>query len=273
MIIQLPYQKSEHRPLQLIQFTDSHLLEQPEKHFAGISPIASLKAVIKHLKATTDLNDIDLIINTGDVAQDSNTVTYQQYLELLNSLDTPHFLIRGNHDDGVDFPKPDAKDEPIVVLCGPWCFILLNSQADHCIYGEISQAHLTRLNELLIEYQDYHTVITLHHHTFAVGSAWLDQHILKNSAELLACITPHQNVKLVLCGHVHQTSEYQHAHIHFMSSPSTFVQFTPNSEDFSLDDRYAGYRSFALYPDGHFTSQLHYLTESVGVVDKSITEY
>ena len=273
MIIQLPYEKSEHSPLQLIQFTDTHLLEQPEKLFAGISPIASLKAIIQHFQDTQNIADIDLILNTGDIAQDSSASTYQQYLTLLEQLEKPHFFIRGNHDDDASFPQPDAKDEPIVILCGPWCLILLNSQADGHIYGEVSQAHLAQLEQLLNQYQDRHVLIALHHHTFAVGSAWLDQHILKNADEFLACITPHQNVKLVLCGHVHQDSDYQHEHIHFISSPSTFIQFTPNSADFSLDDRYAGYRSLSLYPNGAFSSELHYLTEAVGILDKSITEY
>ena len=273
MIIKLTQCKSAHEPLQLVHLTDSHLMSDESKTFAGISPIASLNAVLTHLQAHYRLDDIDGLINTGDIAQDSIVSTYQHYLSALAPLNKPHFWIRGNHDDLKDFPKPDAKDAPIVIVADKWCIILLNSQADDCIYGVLQPEHLQKLQEYLIQYQDHHVLIAFHHHTFPVGSAWLDQHILQNSKGFLDCIAPYPNVKLVLSGHVHQQFEHKHHGVTFLSSPSSFVQFKPKSHDFSLDDLHGGYRMLYLYPNGEFKTQIHYLTESIGTIDKSITQY
>ena len=264
------------QPLQLIQLTDSHLLEDASKNFAGVYPLDCLKSVLAHIKQHQDLNQVDAILSTGDIAQEPSEKTYQQYLDQIDTFNKPHFIIRGNHDTGPSFPCNEdgqAHDQPTIILMGNWCIILLNSQLNGCTYGQISTPHLEQLSQILEQYQSYHILIALHHHTFPVGSAWLDQHILQNSDAFLARITPYKNIKLVICGHVHQTSEHVHQGITFLSTPSTFVQFKPHSQDFMLDDRPPGYRMIKLYGNGDFESEVHHLTESVGNIDHSLREY
>lgn len=273
MLFHIATAKTPDQPLQILQLTDSHLLEDPEKKFAGASPFKSLQAVLAHVSKHQDINNLDVILSTGDIAQESSLKTYQQYRDAIAVLDKPHYLIRGNHDESIEFPDLEDKDDPTVILVGTWCIILLNSQRDHCVYGEISDAQLKKLSVLLNEYQNYHVLIGLHHHTFAMGSEWLDQHILKNADAFTACLAPYQNIKLVICGHVHQTSEYSHNGVMFLSTPSTFIQFKPHSSNFCLDDRPPGYRMLNLYTDGRFSSEVYYLPESVGNIDQNLSEY
>ena len=259
-----------HEPIRLLQLTDSHLLEDPQKTFAGINPYQALETVLNDVVAK---HQFDLMINTGDIAQEDTQITYQQYLDLVARLNTPHFFIRGNHDESADFPIEDPNHRFQVIVVGKWCIILLNSQVDQHVNGYLDQDQLQQLSTTLQNYADHHMIIALHHHTFAVGCAWLDKHSLQNADEFLACITPYPNVKAVLCGHVHQEFSLKHQHIEFLSSPSTFLQFKPNSDDFSLDDRPSGYRMLELHPNGTLKSQVYYLDKAVGEVDHNLTKY
>lgn len=274
MPLQIPITKAPDNPLQFIQLTDSHLLQDPEQIFAGVSPFKSLQAVLADIQHEHHLQDIDGILSTGDIAQEPALQTYQQYIDAVAQLNKPHFIIPGNHDEPALFPPSEHSDAPIVILAGTWCIIMLDSQLDRCIYGEISTAHLIKLQQILDQYQhSHHVLLALHHHTFPVGSAWLDQHILKNSADFLACIAPYSNVKLVISGHVHQDFEHQHNGVVFLSTPSTFVQFKPKSQQFGFDSRSPGYRLLNLYANGDFTTQVYHLAESIGNIDHSMSEY
>lgn len=266
----LSLQLAANKIVRLVQLTDPHLLEDPTKAFAGIVPYQSLQAVLKHV---TEQQKFDLVVTTGDIAQEGTKQTYQQYLDTVATLKAPHFYIRGNHDETTDFPDLKSKEDFQIILVEKWCIILLNSQVDEHVYGMISPNQLQQLPALLDQYHDYHILLGLHHHTFAVGCAWLDQHSLQNADAFLACITPYQNVRAVICGHVHQESTFTHQHIKFLSTPSTFIQFKKQSDEFCLDNLPPGYRMLYLHPDGYIESQVHYLAEPIGEIDHSLSKY
>ncbi|NMS52224.1 3',5'-cyclic-AMP phosphodiesterase, partial [Vibrio parahaemolyticus] len=94
---------------------------------------------------------------------------------------------------------------------------------------------LTLLEEKLAEHPERHTLVLLHHHPLLVGSAWLDQHTLKDAEAFWQVVERFDNVKGILCGHVHQDMNVLHKGIRVMATPSTCVQFKPNSDDFALD--------------------------------------
>ncbi len=259
------------QPLRILQISDAHLMKDDSRLFAGINPLASLHAVLEHTKQHLPF---DCILSTGDIAQEPTPNTYQQYFNATDQLNIPHFWIRGNHDYLPDFPPSPTGDRGVeVVQVGSWCMILLNSQIENCVYGEISEQQLEILAQLLVNFKQYHTIISLHHHSFAVGSKWLDQHSLKNADDFLKCITPHQQVKLVISGHVHQEFAHRHQHIDFLSCPSTCLQFKPLSTRFSLDQAPPGYRILELYADGQYSTQVHRLEKSIGEVDLQLKEY
>lgn len=266
----LSLQHHQDKIVRLVQLTDSHLLEDPDKKFAGIRPYESLQAVLQHV---IQQQRFDLVVSTGDIAQEGTPKTYQQYLDAITTLNAPHFYIRGNHDETSSFPELQDKEDFQVIIIEQWCIILLNSQVDEHIYGAVSPRQLQKLPQLIEKYENYHILLGLHHHTFAVGCAWLDQHNLQNADAFLACITPYKNVRAVICGHVHQESSFTHQHIKFLSTPSTFIQFKKQSDEFCLDQLPPGYRMLYLHPDGYIESEVHYLAEPVGEIDHSLSKY
>ena len=94
------------------------------------------------------------------------------------------------------------------------------------------------------------TVIALHHPPFHVNSDWLDTSTLQNPEELFAVLERHSQVQLVLFGHIHQEFNHQRHGVHYLGTPSTSIQFEPQSSKFSLDHKYPGFRLLNLYADG-----------------------
>ena len=274
MIFHIQNNKAASEPLNLIQVTDSHLLKNPEHTFAGISPIASLRAILDCIQTQHDLNSYDAIITTGDIAQEPAHETYQQYLDEISRLNCPHFLVPGNHDEIPSESIQTQKiEEPTVILANTWCVILLNSQCHEQVHGEFSADYLNTLSNLLTQYKNYHVLLAFHHHSIPVGSAWLDQHRLQNADAFFACIDQHKNVKVILSGHVHQEFDHQANGVRFLAAPATSIQFKPQSEKFSLDDQPPGYRVLSLHANGEIETKVHRLNKCIGNLDLDLLEY
>ena len=58
----------DEQPALLIQLTDMHLMDEPHAEMLGVDTEASLKAVLR--QAVREMPDAQLVMATGDVAQD-----------------------------------------------------------------------------------------------------------------------------------------------------------------------------------------------------------
>jgi Icc protein len=96
----------------------------------------------------------------------------------------------------------------------------------------------------------------MHHQPLPMGSAWLDGVGLRDAAEFLKVVDGHDNVRVVLWGHVHQASDRQRGAVRFLSTPSTCSQFLPGSDFFALDDRPPGLRWLELHADGSVNTEV-----------------
>lgn len=84
--------------------------------------------------------------------------------------------------------------------------IMLNSAVKGKVDGHLSSEQLENLANLLEQFADHPVLLACHHHPFAMKSKWIDHHKLQNSNALLDTLSPFQNVKALVCGHVHQDS-------------------------------------------------------------------
>ena len=75
-------------------------------------------------------------------------------------------------------------------------------------------------------------LIAQHHHPIAVNSVWLDQHQLSNGALLADILQRHTHARVLLCGHIHQEIDRYFSTCRWLASPSTCIQFLPNSDEF-----------------------------------------
>lgn len=237
------------RPIRLVQCSDMHLFANPSDQLLGLNTQHSFEAVVELIKQQQP--HIDLLLTTGDIAQQAATETYQRFLACIGQIDAPHFSTPGNHDlDQFYQASMNMNQLPCEIIIGNWCCILLDSTVDYEIAGSFSPSTLKYLTQALQRQHDKYILIALHHNPIAVGCTWLDQHMLKTCQAFFDIIESHSNVRLVIHGHVHQDFEQIRQGVLYLATPSTSLQFKPNSEKFTLDTQNPGYRWLDLYADG-----------------------
>jgi Icc protein len=71
----------------------------------------------------------------------------------------------------------------------------------------------------------------------------------------------HPQVKLLLCGHVHQAVDMYYKDIRILISPATCRQFLPGSDAFAIDPVPPGYRRIILDESGMIDTVVKRLDE------------
>jgi Icc protein len=260
--------------LPLLQITDTHLFSDREKDLLGIKTVQSYEAVVEH--ASRYASDCVAVLSTGDLSQDHSPQSYIDFTLHIKTLNMPCYWLPGNHDiQSIMLPNLVQQGLTQVqhIISEHWQIIMLDSQAEGFVYGELNEQQLDFLQQTLNEYPDKHTLICLHHHVLPVGSKWLDQHILQNSQAFLDVIAPFANVRAVLSGHVHQAFDKLHNGVRFLTTPSTCVQFKPDSDDFALDVQAPGYRYLSLNKDGDISTRVERIEAGVFTVDAEAEGY
>lgn len=257
--------------LTLVHISDTHLMADAATDFVSINPEQNLLSVLADIQQ--HYPEANALLHTGDLAQEACTKTYQRYVQHVQRLNIPYFHVPGNHDDVACFPFYQQQNSAHVIELGAWSLVLLNSAVPNQVDGWVDSQQLQQLEQILAARPEQYIVIACHHHPFAMQSHWIDQHKLKNTEALTDLLGRHNNVKLVLFGHVHQESCQTWQHIAFFSTPSTCVQFKPKSEDFALGNEAPGYRVLQLRSDGSFHTEVHRLTHLQQNINVEISGY
>jgi len=249
---------SEHQPLTVIQMTDTHLFADRDREMMGVKTEHSFRAVLARIR---ELNlDPDVFLLTGDLSQDETPASYEYLQSAIAPFDVPTYWIPGNHDDpgAIASVFQDSAIRPEKSFdWGNWHFILLDSQCPGKVYGSLSSDSLKQLESQLERNRDRPTLIALHHHPIAIASEWMDEINLRNSDDFLAIIDRHPQVKIVICGHIHQEFETTRNGVAYWGCPSTCVQFKPRATELTFDETATpGFRVLTLHADGRCTSKV-----------------
>ncbi|WP_299408259.1 3',5'-cyclic-AMP phosphodiesterase [Acaryochloris sp. IP29b_bin.148] len=243
--------------LLIAQLSDLHLFATSDRELLGLNTFSSLEVVLQALKRLPIKPDQLLL--TGDLTQDESDVAYQQVQALIAPLRIPTYWLPGNHDHlptmQATFTDPIFQSHKSYRM-GAWQFLLLDSSVPGKVYGALSAESLSWLHQQLEQCHPHPTLIALHHPPFSIKSDWLDKIGLQNSADLFAILDTHPHVKLVVFGHIHQQFEHQRHNVHYLSTPSTCIQFAPHSKTFALDQAQPGFRLFHLQADGTFATEI-----------------
>lgn len=240
----------------IAQITDTHLFAEVEPSVFGVTTYKSLLAVVKKLSTLQPQPDILLL--TGDLSQDESSQSYDRLTSLVAPLNIPAYWIPGNHDNlqvmeqVLQSPINAAKS----FHAGGWNFLLLSSLIPGCVHGEISRQSLDWL-ELQLEQNPHPTLVALHHPPCSINSEWMDKINLRNYEEFLAVVDRYSQIKLVIFGHIHQEFDTRRGNVRYLGSPSTCVQFQPQSKEFAIDKQaQPGFRLINLFTDGTYNTEI-----------------
>ena len=244
--------------VRVLQITDTHLFAEKDETLLGVNTWASYHAVLQAIHASA--RDVDLVVATGDLAQDHSSAAYQHFADGIASFAAPCVWLPGNHDfqPSMYSTLQDAGISPAkrVMVGEHWQILLLDSQVFGVPHGELSDFQLEWLEKRLAEAPERHTLLLLHHHPLPAGCSWLDQHSLRNAASLDNVLVRYPRVKNLLCGHIHQELDVDWNGRRIMATPSTCVQFKPHCANFTLDTVSPGWRWLELHADGSLTTEV-----------------
>ncbi|MGJ8686706.1 MAG: metallophosphoesterase [Spongiibacteraceae bacterium] len=261
---------SSNPPLTVVQISDCHLGAKPGEALLGMDTDRSLDAVLDTL--SRECADIDLLIVSGDLANHGSRSAYERLHNRLLGCANRIVWLPGNHDDVAlmrDVVGVEAM--PSVVELGGWKIALLNSAVSGEVGGSLAQDQLDIVASL--NAGSLPTVLFLHHHLLNVGCDWLDEQRVDNAALFFERLSDADHCKAVISGHVHQVSHCRHAGLDVYTSPSTCVQFAPNSRDFAVDKLNPGYRVLELADNGELTTRVSRVTDVSFFVDMAASGY
>lgn len=192
--------------VRILQITDTHLFAGEHETLLGINTYRSYHAVLDAIQAQR--RDVDLIVATGDLAQDHSQEAYRHFAAGIAQLPAPCVWLPGNHDFQpamVDaLAAAGIAPSKQVLLGDSWQVLMLDSQVFGVPHGELSEYQLEWMERCLQAHPERYTLLLLHHHPLPSGCTWLDQHSLRNPHMLGAILLRYPKVNTVVCGHIHQ---------------------------------------------------------------------
>ncbi len=256
----------------LLQISDCHLGSTPNDTLLGMDTDQSLIDVLEQAQRT---ESPDMVLCTGDVSNDGGPVSYARFLCLIDEFfpSVPLAWLPGNHDDPDNMLKVGQHPLELAHHVNGWHLIFLNSRIPGEEGGRLGRAELQRLDRELSAHPASPTAVFLHHQPVPVGSAWVDQYVVEDADAFFDVVDRHSQVRLISWGHVHQEFHQRRNGVSLIASPSTSVQFLPNSDEFKLDPAMPGYRTYTLHADGHFEMQVVRAEKKMYSVDMTATGY
>jgi Icc protein len=200
----------------MAQLSDTHLLRDPNAWRWGHHPVRNLAAVVDALPP------VDVVVVTGDVADDGSVDAYRLADALTAGASARRYFIAGNHDDrdAMRAVFGELDDVRVVELSERWSLVLLNSQWAGHEAGYVTDRVLDRLARDLDRVEG-DAVLCLHHPPLSPCPE--PDCGLRDTDRLLEVLRGGP-VRVVLSGHVHQDFEFVREGITFLGAPSTLGQ-------------------------------------------------
>jgi Icc protein len=259
--------------LRIAQITDTHLYADPDGRLLGLNTRHCLRQVV----ALAGRRAPQLVVATGDLTHDASSDAYRAVRECFAPLLAPVYCLPGNHDesaalrvgmnDGVAFFTMSC------LRVAGWQMIFLDSSVSGSEGGHLTDSELDRLDGTLTRARDNPALIWLHHQPLSIGSRWLDSMAVDNGEAFFQVIDRHPQVRAVVWGHVHQQFEQRRGDVALFATPSTCIQFLPESEEFAVERIPPGYRWVDLYDDGSFMTGVERLGAIPGEIDTGSRGY
>ena len=257
------------RPVRIVQITDLHLRSRPEASLDWDVPgtVVQPERTLERVLGELDYEEpwLDLVLATGDLAQDPVPDVYERLAHKLNATRYPVSCLAGNHDDAdllYDILGRYSLTSRVVAL-HDWVIILLDSSRPQLDSGRLAREELDLLDETLLRHLANHALIALHHNPVPVASCWLDAIGLANSREFFEVLDAHDKVRGVVFGHIHQEFAGQRNSVLMLGSPSTCVQFTARHDRLQIDGLPPAYRWLELHWDGRIKTGIGHIMEDI----------
>lgn len=223
------------------QISDTHIdLHGPN----GAQRLGNLERCMADINRLDPLPD--LLIHTGDLAQNGSPTEYEAARRILDALRCPYLVGAGNRDDRdalrAAFPAeryllPETAFAQYSVDGFPVRFVAIDTLSDASNQGDFCQVRADSLRQALAEEPEKPTVVFMHHPPFEVlDSDYPRQFVSWDSVERLGrALEGHRQVIGMLCGHTHRDTAGEIGGVSVSSMPSVAVDLRLGDYPASVD--------------------------------------
>jgi 3',5'-cyclic-AMP phosphodiesterase len=235
------------RPFTIVQLTDPHIGAP-----WSADPAAALARAIAAILETLG-GPPDALLVSGDIASTPLDAEYAEARRLLEQLGAPVYVLPGNHDDrsglargfglnavsgldratGLDAAPGDPLSYTAAV--GPVRLVALDTTRPGAAGGQLDSARIEWLAGALEADREAPTLLAMHHPPLVTGLRAMDQIGIPepDRAALASVLAGHEQVQLIVAGHVHRTIVGALAGVPVLAIPSSDVQL---ALDFDSDE-------------------------------------
>ncbi|WP_051333614.1 phosphodiesterase [Aliagarivorans marinus] len=249
----------------IAQLTDIHYGVSKKKQ-RDLGETRRLIACVDHINTFDE--KIDLVVVSGDLAEDGWVEEYQALREILDRLKSPYVVIPGNHDrrqnllavfDDHDYLPARGENHVLFSIDHyPVRVIGLDTSLFGEPYGRLCEHRLAWLDKTLQEDTAKPTMIFMHHPPVRIGIDWVDSIGLYGSVEFADLLRKYSNIEAVCCGHVHRMVVSNISNIPVVCAPSIHCSI---SLSLSKNNSYS-----ILYSDEPLSLFFHYIPSDGNLV-------
>ncbi|HWS35218.1 MAG TPA: metallophosphoesterase [Actinoplanes sp.] len=210
--------------MRILHLSDTHLTRASGPDGDGVDTRESLRRILHDCRKVPGL---DVVVVTGDIADDASLEAYTDALELVSAFARqrrlPAIFSTGNHDERAAFTAvlgsghfdAEGREQPTeqingadgaraaVTMVSGYRIVTLDSLVPGKGYGQISKKQLSWLRDVLAEPAPHGTILAFHHPPVAVPGVAVQEALgLRNGRDLADAISG-TDVRLILCGHFH----------------------------------------------------------------------
>jgi 3',5'-cyclic-AMP phosphodiesterase len=225
--------------LTIAVLSDCHLGAQPSDLAQG--PDRCLGTAI----ALIEPHRPDLVVLTGDLADDASPDAYQRLREALNRLNAPTVAIPGNHDLAVPLRQAFPGDRDVAL--GNWRVIAIDTTIAGHEHGRVD---LDALVSELGPDTGRPTLLALHHPPITTSThPWFQ---LDGAGTLVAALATRSDVRCVISGHLHQAFHANLGATTYIGCSSTWYSLHHHARTYTPDNGHTGALLVHLDDDGEF---------------------
>ncbi len=193
----------------LVQITDTHILPPGELLHSSVDSARHLQETVRSIGQMRPKPDVVLI--TGDLVETGDSASYRHFIDLIEPLEMPVYVIPGNHDNPqvmqeafANTPYFPVSDRSFQYIVDDFSFriLALNSKCEGTELPAFDAPRLSWLEHQL-GLSNKPTLIALHHPPMITGIELSDMGGTEWFQGLKTVLASHEQVKLLICGHCH----------------------------------------------------------------------
>ena len=223
----------------VVQISDMHLAAARDESPA--SPDTTLQSTVNVVAGLYP----DLVLLTGDIADDGSPQAYQRVAAIIESLRSPVLATPGNHDlaEGVRHQFGTETQASV----GAWRVITIDTAIPGELHGQVDPDLLiTQLGPDV----GTPTLLAMHHPPITTSNhEWFQLH---GGAELVAALARRGDVRLVVSGHLHEAFHAVSGGVTYIGCSSSWYSIKHRAAEYVLDNGHVGALAIDLYDDGTF---------------------